>query len=67
MKIQTLIKIINPYCQKITKGGKHYKATLKTGKVITISGTSSDNNFHKQVFQDFRRQGIIINDLIKNN
>ncbi|MFA6325062.1 MAG: hypothetical protein WCX46_02430 [Candidatus Paceibacterota bacterium] len=67
MKIKNLIKIINPYCRSITHNGKHYKATLPTGKVITISSTSSDSSFHKMVFQDFRRQGIIINDLNKNN
>lgn len=64
MKTKELIKIITPYCTHITQGGKHIKAYPKeSNTVITISSTSSDMNFHKQVFRDFRRTGIIIEKL----
>ena len=60
--MKKLLKQIEPYCDRIikTKSG-HYKAYVKgTNKLITISSTSSDNNFIHSVKRDFRRLGINI-------
>jgi len=66
MRINDLIKIITPYCDRIIRGGKHLKAYPKGSRgVIVISYTASDTNFYKQVFRDFRRHGILINELNK--
>lgn len=60
-KITKLIDIIKPYCDKITHNGKHYKAYLAgTNNIVTIAGTSSDRNFERQVYRDFRKAGVII-------
>jgi hypothetical protein len=66
MNIKKVIKLIEPYCTRIVDG-KHIKAYTNTNKLIVISKTSSDRYFHTQVFRDFRRAGIIINELNKNN
>jgi len=63
MKIQKLLKIINPYCSEIKFSGKHYRAIIKGKGVITISHTPSDNNYHKMVYLDFKRIGIKIPEL----
>ena len=66
MKPKEFIKILSPYCDKIVHNKKHYKAYVKgTDKVITISSSSSDQNFMSMVFRDFRRLGIIIKELKK--
>lgn len=64
MQTKDIIKIISPYCDRIIHGGKHIKAYVKgTNSIITMSSTASDRNFHKQIFRDFRRLGIIIKEL----
>lgn len=64
MKSKELLEILAPYCDKIDYNGKHYKAFVKgTDKVIVISSTSSDRNFARQVYRDFRRLGVIIKEL----
>jgi hypothetical protein len=64
MQIKELLDKIAPYCDKIIKGNKHIKAYVKgTNSVITIASTSSDRNFHRQVYRDFRRKGVIIKEL----
>lgn len=61
-----LLKIIWPYCDRIVFNGNHYKAYPKGCKgVIVISASASDRNFASQVFRDFRRMGVIINELNK--
>ena len=63
MDIKKLLKILEPYCDKITHN-KHYIAYVKgTNKTVAIGGTSSDRNFHRQVYRDFRRLGVIIHEL----
>ena len=66
MKVKDLLKMVEPHCKSITHNGKHYKATLPNGRVITISGTPSDQNYFKHVFRDFKRNNIIINDTKKS-
>lgn len=64
MKSKELLKILIPYCDKIDYNGKHYKAFVKgTNNVIAIASTSSDRNFDRQVYRDFRRIGVIIKEL----
>ena len=61
MKNKDLLKLIEPYCDRIIHGSRHYKAYVKgTNKVITISNTSTDWNRHYAVSRDFRRLGINI-------
>lgn len=67
MKGKDLIKIIEPYCDKIRFNGKHYTCYPKEyDRTITISASPSDRNREHQVFRDFRRYAnIIINELEK--
>lgn len=63
MKSKDVIKAIYPYVERVAYNGKHYKAYVGNN-VITISSTSSDRNFNRQVYRDFRRIGIIIKELL---
>lgn len=66
MKTKDLLDILEKYCDKIIRGGKHYKCFVKgTNKIITVSSTSSDFKFYSMVYRDFRRIGIIIDELNK--
>jgi len=62
MTTAEVIEIVAPYCDKIRHGRKHWVCYPKgTNITISISGTSSDNYFHTQVFREFRRRaGITI-------
>lgn len=63
MDIQKLIKILDPYCTKIVHN-KHWKVYPKgSNQIISIAGTPSDRNYHREVYRDFRRLGIIIKEL----
>jgi hypothetical protein len=63
-KSNKVIKIIEKYCTRIDSNGKHYKAyPIGCKTVIIISKTPSDGNFSSMVYRDFRRLGIIINEL----
>lgn len=67
MKTKQLLKIVEPYCDKIIYNGNHHKLYIKdTNKIIVVSHTSSDRYYHTQVFRDFRRLEIIIKELNKN-
>lgn len=58
------IDLVAPYCDKIVYNGNHYKAYVKgTDGIVTIAGTSSDRNFLRQVYRDFRRLGVIVKEL----
>ena len=64
MKSKDLIKVLDKYCHKITNNGGHYKCYPRdSSTVITISSTSSDQQYFKQVARDFRRAGIVIKEL----
>ena len=65
MKTRDVIKAIEPFCDKIVYNGSHYKAYVKdTSKIVVISATPSDRNFNRQVYRDFRRIGIIVEELL---
>ena len=64
MNTKRLIKLLSKYCDKIVYNGGHYKAYLTGKGVITISATSSDINYTKQVARDFRRLGVVIKEII---
>lgn len=58
------MKLIEPYCDRVEYNGNHYKAYVKgTDGIVTIAGTSSDRNFLRQVYRDFRRLGVIVKEL----
>jgi len=64
-KINKIITIITPYCDRIVHSGGHYKAYPKGVKsIIVISASSSDINNNRQVYRDFRRVGHIIKELL---
>lgn len=64
MKTKQVLKLVEPYCSRIRYTGKHYVCSpVGARRIITISVTSSDGNFHKQVYREFRREGIDIIEL----
>ncbi len=63
MRINDLIDIVTPYCDKIIRKS-HFKLYPKnTKKVIIVASSPSDRYYYKQVYRDFRRLGIIIKEL----
>jgi len=66
MKTKKVLKLIRPYCSEIRKNKKHYVCyPYGANRTITISSSSSDGNFYKQVYREFRREGVIIKELEK--
>lgn len=66
MKTKDLLCILKNYCDDIRYNGKHYICYPKGIKeVIVVSSSSSDRNYHTQVFRDFRRKGIVIKEIKK--
>jgi hypothetical protein len=63
MKEKDLIKIVGKYCSKINYNNKHYMCHLLNGKTATIASTSSDTNYFRQVYRDFRRNGVFIKEI----
>lgn len=59
-----LIDILAPYCDKIRYDSRHYVCYPKgVDRIIVVSNTSSDRNRDRQVYREFRRFGIIIQEL----
>ena len=64
MKGHKIIKILHKYCDRIRFNGNHYVCYPKGVKsCITVSASQSDNYASTQVYRDFRRIGIIVNEL----
>lgn len=64
MKTKDILKLVEPYCSRIRYTGKHYVCSpIGSKRIITMSVTSSDRNFHKQVYREFRREGVNIVEL----
>ena len=63
-----IVRAISPYCDKVVMGGKHVLAYPKGSKMpISMASTAAKTSNQKaQVFRDFRRRGIIINELKKS-
>lgn len=62
-KIAQIVSIVAPYCTKVRRG-KHMIFYPKGSKRLVIMAISpSDMNFVKNVYQDFKRAGIIIKEL----
>lgn len=59
-----LLKALEPYCDKIRYNGRHlvcYPTGLK--RTITMSVTPSDIHAYDMAYREFRREGIIIEEL----
>ena len=66
MKTKDVVQMIIPYCYRWRKNRKHYVFyPIGSDRIITISATSSDGNFYKQAYREFRREGVIIKELEK--
>jgi hypothetical protein len=65
MKAKDILEILKPYCREIRKAGSgHYVAyPYNSPRPIAFSSTPSDRNWHKQLFREFRRCGVIIEEL----
>lgn len=66
MKVgKKIINTVEPYCNEIRFNGKHYICYLKDGKsVITVSSTPRGNFFIRQIYNDFRRAGVEVRELL---
>jgi len=65
--VWSVIRAVTPYCSKIRMHKKHYVCyPVKGDKIITISASSSDRNYYKNVYKDFKKCGLDIPDILKN-
>lgn len=55
-------RILSRYGE-VTYGAKHMKVRLPNNKLIIVSMSPSDVNRDKQLFREFRRNGVIIKEL----
>lgn len=61
-----MLKILEPYCRRIRMGGKHIVFyPYHTSRIITMSMTSSDGMWYKQLYKEFAREGVRIVELEK--
>lgn len=64
MNTKKMLKILHPYCDRIRYNGMHYVCYPKGLKrIITFSASPSDRHWYHQLFNEFRRCGIIITEL----
>lgn len=61
---ERVIKILDRYCTRIRYNRKHYVLYPRGSRaIITMSASPSDRNWMKALFQEFKRNGIIIREL----
>jgi len=62
-----IIKILEKYSKRVRYNGNHFVCYLKDGKNrVIVSETPSDRHYLNLIYNDFRRYGVIINELTKH-
>lgn len=67
MKVcEKIIKVVSPYCKEVRHTGGHYVCYLNDNKhIVTVSATPRGQYFARQIFNDFRRAGVEISEILK--